>query len=206
MTATEADCILAQHESNLFADLYKSRWDSEYASTVVPNLINCLEVDNKAILIRTLSALHRIGPEAHRAGAFVCPFLEHPDLLVRRTAIYALRGVWHREGHKAVAPLLRVANDPGMLKDVMFNLIELGVAAKPAKEIFITAFNSRDGKIRHLALRGLEAIEAEGDDILETLDRAKEDKNSLVRSVAEKLIAKINKVRSPSGVSPRRVS
>jgi HEAT repeat protein len=191
MTATEADSILTQYESNHFADLYKSRWDAEYASTVVPNLIKCLEVDDKAILMRTLSALHRIGPEAHSAGLFVCPFLEHPDILVRRTSIYALTGVWYRKGHKAVAPLVRVANDPGMLKDVMFGLLAIGVAAKPAKKIFVAAFDSRDGKIRRLALRGLGEIGAEGKDVMEVLERAKDDKNSEVRSKAVKLIAKL---------------
>ena len=154
MTTTEAESILARYESNLFADLYKSRWDAEYASTVVPNLIKCLEVDDKAILMRTLSALHRIGPESDSAGLFVCPFLEHPDVLVRRNAIYALTAVWHREGHRAVAPLVRVANDTGMLKDVMFNLIALGVAAKPAKKIFIAAS-------RHGVSQGMRVVQAE---------------------------------------------
>lgn len=191
MTPNEADVILSGYESNLFADLYKSRWDAEYASRVVPNLIKCLDVDDKAILLRTLSAFNRIGPEACEAGPFVSRLLEHRDLMVREAAIYALTGVWFREGRRAVAPLVRMALDPTMLKPVMFGLISLGKAAKPAKEIFVAAFNHRDGRIRRLALRGLRDIGAEGSDVNAVLERAVTDKNSQVKAAAAKMILKI---------------
>lgn len=196
MTPNEANVVLMRYEADLYADLYKSRWDAAYASKVVPNLIECLDTDEKSILLRTLSALDRIGPEASAAGPLVSPLLEHRDASVRQAAVCALTGVWFREGHRAVAPLTRLANDPSMLKHAMFGLIRLGEAAKPAKNVFVAAFDHRDGRIRRLALRGLSEIGADGPDVIALLKRALNDKNSQVQSAATKFIERIGSGRT----------
>lgn len=187
MTGDEANEVLSRVESNLFADLYKSRWSAGYASFIVPDLIKCLEVDDKSILLRALSALDRIGPEAKAAGPIVCPLLEHRDTHVRINAIHALTSVYYRNGRRALAPLVRATKDPDLLKDAMFGLISLGHAAKSTKEVFITAYSHKDGRIRRLGLRGLSEIGAEGPDVIEVVTRAAHDKNSQVKAAALKL-------------------
>lgn len=192
MTPEEAERVLVRYESNLNADLYKSRWDAEYASKVVPNLIKCLKVDDKLVLLRALIALDLIGPEAREAGMHVLPLLRHNDAHVQINAIYALTAVFYREGQRALDALVEAAKDPALLKDAMYGLIRLGEAAKPTKEVFITASGHKDGRIRRLALRGLREIGAEGPDVNDTALRAAHDKSLQVRTAAAKLSLKLN--------------
>jgi HEAT repeat protein len=188
VTRDEAYAVLTRLEANNWADLYRSRWDSAFAAMVVPELVGCFEVDEVGILLRSLSALHRIGQAAHSAGDFIIPLLGHVDGRVQQVAVHTLSSVCYRDPQKAVPPLVRAAQNPLLLKDAMFALIYLGHGANSAKHVFIGAFAHRQGRIRRLAIRGLKQIGAEGEDVMAVLYQAVNDKNSKVKEYATRLL------------------
>lgn len=188
MTKADAEQILARFEANLFRDLYQSRWDPVHAAAVVPLLKQCLAVDDIALLRRTLSALRRIGPEAHEAEGEVLRLLSHEQPVVRETAAWVLGGICLRQPAAVISPLMAAAEEPAMLKAVLFTLIDFGPAAKRAIPLFMRTFGSSDGRLRRLAIRGLEAIEADFSQVHSVLEKALQDRSAAVRRSAEKLL------------------
>jgi hypothetical protein len=187
MTKDEADHVLSKLEANNWADLFRSRWDHSHAEKIVPMLLSCLEVEDVSILHRALSALHRIGPEAHNAIDRVIRLMEHQDKLICEVAIYTLASISFRCPERAIGPLTQMAAHDEFLKPALFSLIALGRGAASAAEVFISAFNSRDARIRRLALRGLTETGADATSVQKVLSRALNDRNGQVRSAAERL-------------------
>lgn len=187
MTKNEADHVLAKLEADKFSELYRSRWDRTHAATVVPLLLSCLEVEDVSVLRRSLSALHRIGPEAQDAIDVVIRLMSHQDRLISENAILTLSTISLRCPERAIGPLTQMASRAGFQKPALFSLIGLGTGAVSATEVFISAFESSDARIRRLALRGLTEIGADATSVQAILSRALIDHNGQVRAAAERL-------------------
>jgi hypothetical protein len=187
MTRLEADDTLAGLEANEFEALYRSRWDSDCAASVVRVLISCLALDDTKLLHRALLALVRIGPAAHSAEDAVIRLMFHPDTLICEVATHTLGFICLHRPERAIKPLTQVASDPKLQKAALFSLIGLGRGAAPATQVFVTAFESRDARIRRLAVRGLAQSGASRSVCSPVLARAFRDRNGRVRDAARRL-------------------
>jgi hypothetical protein len=189
VTPNDANHILNRFEAETRAELYKSRWDTAHAASVVPNIIACLHLADTAVLHRALSALICIGPEAHPAIDSVIPLMSHSDVIIADTAMIALSCISLRCPERAIVPLVQAASKPATQKSALFALIRLGRGAISAAPCFIAAFENSDARIRRLALRGLKEVGAEASIIAQLASRALKDSNAQVRNVAERLLA-----------------
>lgn len=187
MTTLEAQEALDQLEANQFEALYRCRWDTEYAAEVVPVLVSCLRVGDTKVLHRALLALFRIGPAAHSAAEAVTSLMFHPDTLICEVATHTLGGICCHCPERAIKPLTQVALDPRLQKAALFSLIGLRRGAAPAAEVFVASFESRDARIRRLAVRGLAQSGAKRSVAGPVLARALKDRNGQVRAAAERL-------------------
>ena len=196
ITRDEAAQILREVEANLCADLYKSRFDEAHAAIIVPRLIACLGLQDTDILRRALSGLHTIGPLAAASIDFVTKLMFHCDTIVAQNATLTLAAVAWRCPERATKPLVHAASIPELQKPALFSLISFGKAAIFATEVFTTAFESRDARMRRLALRGLKEIGAAPNAMQPLLERAQNDSNKQVRAAAERFIlsAKSNRL------------
>jgi HEAT repeat protein len=193
MSTFEAQETLDQLEVNQFEALYRCRWDVERAADVVPVLVSCLGADDTKVLHRALLALFRIGPAAHSAADAVTKLMFHPDTLICEVATHTLGGIcWHCP-ERAIKPLTQVALEPKLQKAALFSLIGLGRGAAPAAAIFVAAFESRDARIRRLAVRGLAQSGARRNVAGPVLSRALRDRNGQVRAAAERLARALDK-------------
>lgn len=189
MTEEEARDTLDRFEANLFHDLYRSRWNPQYAAGVVPPLRECLASSDVEILRRTLSALHRIGPEAYEAAAEVLPMLTHPEPKLRESAVWALAGISLRQPETAIPHLLVTAKaHPKLLRPIMMALIGFGPKAISSIPLFLKAFESADSRQRLLAIRGLKEIGPDFIEIEEILRRGLSDRSKDVRLYVQKLL------------------
>lgn len=169
--------------------LFKARWDRPVAAKIVPPLVELLHSPDPLIVLRTLSALITIGPEAHSAAASIVPLLRSDDRRIYETAAIALACVALRKPSRAVRPLLDMAKDSGRLKYAMFALVSLEHGAKSAAPFFAAAYDSKDSRIRRLALRGLKEIGAEARFAVPVLKRALSDRTLGIRTYAKKILA-----------------
>jgi HEAT repeat protein len=184
----EARDTLDRFEANLFHDLYRSRWNGEYAAEIVPPLRQCLTSREVGTLLRSLSALHRIGPEAHQAEADVLPLLNNQESKVREAAVWALSGICLRQPDGVIPRLIEAANDPELLRPVMFALIGFGEKAVSSTPLFLRAFESPDSRQRLLAVRGLKEIGSTFPEIEGVIRRGIVDRSKEVRRYVEKLL------------------
>jgi hypothetical protein len=187
MTAAKADETLTNLEANQYEALYRSRWDSEHAAIVVPLLVSCLGVNDTKLLHRALLALFRIGPAAHSAADAVIRLMFHPNSLICEVATHTLGGICIQCPEREIQPLAQVASDPKLQKAALFSLIGLGRGAVPASAVFVTSFESKNARIRRLAVRGLAQCGASHTDCGPVLSRALKDSNGQVRAAAERL-------------------
>lgn len=188
MTTENAKDVLNQFEADMFADLYKSRWDAGYAASVVPPLIECLEVSDVTVLHRSLSALFRIGPEAQTAIDAVITFVFHADPIIADLAIHTLGRISLKCPERAVPTLMHVATGPVTQKSALFSLIGFGHGALSAVSTFVEASKSHDSRIRRLALRGLKEIGADAGIAKAVASEALKDRNSEVRAAAQQIL------------------
>lgn len=187
MTTAEADETLADLEANQFELIYRSRWNSEHAASVVPALVSCLDVDDTKILHRALFALLRIGPAAHSAADAVIRLMFHQDTLICEVATHTVGGICCHCPERAIKPLTQVASDPKLQKAALFSLIGFGRGAAPAARVFVASFQSKDARIRRLAVRGLAKSGATHAVCAPVLARALKDRNGRVRDAAQRL-------------------
>lgn len=187
MTTSEAQEVLGRLEADKSAELYKSRWDAARAAIVVPPLINCLEVPDTAVLYRTMSALVRIGPESQQAIDAVIKLLPHPDPVINDRAIYTLGRIGLRSPERVIPALVRASSAVATQKQALFALLGFGHNASSTSPTFIEAFQSRDSRIRRLALRGLNEIGAGAEIMKPVLSIALKDKNKEIRTAAQKI-------------------
>jgi HEAT repeat protein len=187
MTNLEAKETLDQLEANQFEALYRCRWDTECAADVVPALVSCLGVDDAKVLHRALLALFRIGPNANSAADEVARLMFHTDTLICEVATHTLGGICCHCPERAIKPLRQVALDPKLQKAALFSLIGLGRGAGPAAAVFVASFESRDARIRRLAVRGLAQSGAKRSVSGPVLSRALKDRNGQVRAAAQRL-------------------
>jgi len=187
MNTSEAQETLEQLEANQFEALYRCRWDTERAADVVPLLVSCLGVADTKVLHKALLALFRIGPAAHSAADAVIRLMFHPDTLICEVATHTLGGVCCHCPERAIKPLAQVPLDPKLQKAALFSLIGLGRGAAPAAPVFVASFESRDARIRRLAVRGLARSGAKRSVAGPILSRALKDRNGQVRAAAERL-------------------
>jgi hypothetical protein len=187
MTLIEAEEILADLEANHFEALHRCRWDSQHAASVVPVLVSCLAVDETSVLHRALTAFFRIGPAAHSAADPVIKLMFHSDTLICEVATHTLGCICLHCPERAIKPLTQVALDPKLRKAALFSLIGLGHGAAPAAGVFVACFQSKDARIRRLAVRGLAHSGASRELSGPVLSRALKDRNGRVRAAAERL-------------------
>jgi hypothetical protein len=187
MTRRGAEEALTAFEANQSEALLRSRWDSDYAASVVPVLVSCLGLDDTEILQRALSALVRIGPAAESAGDAVIGLMFHRDPLICEVATHTLGFVCLHCPERAIKPLTQVASDPKLQKAALFSLIAVGRGAASATKVFVDSFESRDACIRRLAVRGLAQSGASRDACGPVLARALKDRNGRVRDAARRL-------------------
>ena len=192
MTSAEAEETLDDLEANHFEALHRCRWDSQHAASVVPILISCLAADETSILHRALTALFRIGPAAHSAAEEVIKLMFHSDTLVCEVATHTLGCICLHYPERAIKPLTQVALDPKLQKAALFSLIGLGHGAAPAAGVFVACFQSKDARIRRLAVRGLAHSGASREFSGPVLSRALKDRNGQVRAAAERLAQALN--------------
>ncbi|MGA2177631.1 MAG: hypothetical protein ABSH38_21865 [Verrucomicrobiota bacterium] len=202
MTTSEADETLDHLEANQFEALYRSRWDTEHAAKVVPLLVSCLGVDDTKVLHRALLALFRIGPAAHSAANAVITLMFNPDTLVCEVATHTLGGICCHCPERAIKPLTQVALDPKLQKAALFSLIGLGRGAASAATVFVASFESRDARIRRLAIRGLAQSGAKRSVSGPVLSRALKDRNGQVRAAAERLARALDQMEMKKLKSP----
>lgn len=189
MDEAEAIVLLDRFESHLYQDLYLSRWSKEHATEVVPELRRCFHCEHSEILRRTLSALGRIGPEAQEAEAEVVALIDHDMPIVREAAVWTLGRICLRRPERAVPRLIEAARDDTLLKPSLFALIGFGPDAIAAIPLLLRTFESTDGRLRLLALRGIKEVHAEFDRVESVLRRGLVDRSKDVRRSTEKLIA-----------------
>ncbi len=187
MTTLEAQETLDQLEANQFEALYRCRWDTEHTAVVVPLLVSCLGVDDTEVLHRALLALFRIGPKAHAAADAVTGLIFHADTMICEVATHTLGGICCHCPERAIRPLTQVALNPRLQKAALFSLIGLRRGAVPAAAVFVALFESRDARIRRLAVRGLAQSGAKRSVAGRVLARALKDRNGQVRAAAERL-------------------
>jgi HEAT repeat protein len=191
MQMSDAARTLDVLEADYRAALYRARWDEAAAATVTPQLVALLDSEDRSILLRTLAAFVTIGPLSHNAAPRITRLLHSSsEPLVLRSALHALACVSLKQPGPAVKPMMDAADVPGLEKDAMFALIQLGKAAQPAAPVFIRAFENRSARIRRLALRGLHEIESTGALAEDVFRRASQDKSKAVREYAVKLLAR----------------
>lgn len=191
VTTDEANQVLDRLESDNFAELYRSRWDAAHAAKVVAKLLPCLRLEDNLVLHRALFALARIGPEADKTAiAAVTRLVFHTNRIVAEVAIAALGGMSLRSPNKVLKPLMQAASVPELQKAALFSLLRFGQAASSAATVFVTAFESRDARIRRLAIRGLSEIGASLEIVQQVLPRALKDKNGQVRLAAQRLASR----------------
>jgi hypothetical protein len=187
VTSAEADERLAKLEAKHFEALLRCRWDSEHIANVVPVLVSCLQVADTNVLHRALSGLFRIGPAAHQAADTVMRLMFHSDTLICEVATHTLACICHYCPERAIQPLVQVALNPKLQKAALFALIGLGPGAAPGFEVFISAFESKDARMRRLAVRGLAQSGVSYTVCRPVLSRALKDRNGQVRAAAERL-------------------
>jgi HEAT repeat protein len=191
VTTDEANQVLARLESDNFAELYRGRWDAAHAAKVVAMLLPCLELDDNLVLHRALFALARFGPKADETAiAAVTRLVFHTDRIVAEVAIHALGGMSLHSPNKVLKPLMQAASVPELQKTALFSLLCFGQAASSAAAVFVTAFESRDARIRRLAIRGLSEIGAGLEIVQQVLPRALKDQNGQVRLAAQRLASR----------------
>jgi hypothetical protein len=171
-------------QANNHRALYQARWDAAAAAEVVPKLISLLDSDDRDTLLRVLNAFVTIGPEAHASAPKIARHLKSPDILVYQSATIALSCVSYRNPGSAVQLLFEAGNVPGREKYAMHALIGFGAAAASAYPLFVRCFGDRSAKIRRLALRGLVAIDASEQILVEIFRKAANDKSKAVREYA----------------------
>lgn len=193
MTRLEAEETLAGLEANQFEPLLRCRWDSDHAASVVPVLVSCLHVDDPKLLHRALSALVRIGPAAQSAADAVINLMFQRDMLICEVATHTLSFICLHCPERAIKPLTQVASNPKLQKAALFALIGLGRGAVPATEVFVSSFESRDARIRRLAVRGLTQSGASRAACRPVLARALKDRNGRVRDAARRLERTLDK-------------
>ena len=181
--------VLNKVEARDRALLFKARWDRPAAANIVPPLVELLRSPNPLIVLRTLSALITIGPEAHSAAASIVPLLGSDDRRIYETAAIALACVALKKPSRAVPPLLEMAKDGDRLKYAMFALVSLEHGAKSAAPLFAAAYDSKDARIRRLALRGLKETGAEARLAVPVLKKALADRTQEIRTYAKKILA-----------------
>lgn len=194
VTLSEAQTTLDEMEANKFAELYKSRWNADHASTIVPSLIRCLSVSDTAVLYRTMSALGRIGHESEQAIDAVIDLIPHVDPIINDLAVHTLGRIGLRSPARVIPTLTKAASIVVTQKQALFALLGFGHAAASTAPVFAEAFRSRDSRIRKLALRGLKEIGASADIVEPVLSLALNDKNREIRTAAEKLAASSQQV------------
>jgi hypothetical protein len=197
LSSTEAIEALNSFEANLFEDLHRCRWDADHATAVVPVLASCLEVEDTKILHRALLALVRIGAPAAPAIDAVVNLMFHADMLISEVATHTLGCIAYRCPERAIKPLTQVARDPKLQKAALFSLIGLRGGSAPVAGVFVSSFQSRDARIRRLAVRGLKESGVGWNIAGPVLTRALKDRNGQVRAAAAKLKQALEK-ESPS--------
>lgn len=186
-TKHEAREILDELERDSNSQLYRCRYDAERVAIIVPQILSCLAIDDTVIVHRALCALHLIGRDAHLAIQAVTKFVFHHDKVIRDVAVLTLARISIRYPQRAIKPLVFAASEPETQKLALFALIDLGPNAISAVSVFVSAFESRDARIRRLALRGLKVIGADKATVEPLIKSARNDSNGLVRDTAEKL-------------------
>lgn len=186
---SSAAAVLNKVEARDRALLFKARWDPPCAAKIVPPLMELLGSSDPLIVLRTLSALVTIGPEAHAATASIVPLLDSDDRRIYETAAITLACVALKKPSRAVRPLMEMAKDGERLKYAMFALVELGPGAKSAGPLFAAAYESKDARIRRLALRGLKESGAEARLAVPVLKKALRDRTQEIRTYAKKILA-----------------
>ena len=187
VTTSDAQEVLDSLDAATAAGIENSRWNPAEAAIVVPKLLDCLEVADTTVRHRAMSALVRIGPEAHSAIDLVIRLMFDSDPLIADVAIHTLGRISLRCPDRAITPLVHAASKPTTQKSALFALIGFGHDAISATATFTAAFESRDARIRRLALRGLKEIGADASITEPIVSRGLHDTNGLVRAAAQKL-------------------
>jgi HEAT repeat protein len=166
--------------------LYRCRRAAPSTDLVVSRLSELLSHGISQVAAEALRALHCIGPAAVEAAPTVTILLKHDDAIVKSLAVSTLGQICLESPATALVHLQGAAEDPQLLKPVLFALINFGQAAAPTETLFVRAYESRDAVIRRLAVRGLRMLRTNERSALAVLRKALKDTNGEVRRVAQR--------------------
>jgi HEAT repeat protein len=192
---SNASKTLDSLEADNWRLLYDCRWSPERRTELVPVLCHLLKDSDLGICKRAISAVGRIG-HCNRRGALkklipaIAQFLDHDDELTRRMAVGTLIAVGADNPKIAVPALVRAAQREELLIPAMQALIEIGKPAKASTPLFVEKANHHQCKIRLLAIRGLDVVDASKSEAFPLLERALKDRCAEVRINAAKILTK----------------
>jgi len=179
--------FLDQVEANNKAVLYKCRLSQQLTYELAPALVNLLQSPDRAVIFRSLAALHTIGPAASQAIAGIRLLLEHPDSEVQKAAIFTLSHVGLDVPEQVMPLLLEKIENTVHVEALLFAFIHIGHKASAGLPLVSSAMKSSAGHTRRLALRCLEAIGTAETAAAPLLLAAQSDRNAEVRAMAFKI-------------------
>lgn len=189
--------ILDSLEADLWADLYRCRWDAQHRAATIPVLLELLANPDPKIYQRTMQNIGRIGPcDKKRALSAlvppVCDYTRDANKLTRKIAVVTLQRIGQDNPKASVPALIAVCdNEEALLDWALLALVDIGQSAQKAAECYRRFSTHPNGKIRRLCLRGLDAIHATDAASLRIVRKATRDANKQVREMAKKVLKRL---------------
>jgi HEAT repeat protein len=179
--------LLDQVEASNKAVLYRCRLSQQLADELTPALVSLLGSSDRAVIFRSLAALHTIGPAARQAIAGIRLLLEHPECEVQKAAICTLAQVGLDVPEQVMPLLLEKIESTAHVEALLFAFIHIGHKASAGLPLVASAITSSSGHTRRLALRCMEAIGTAEPAATPLLLAGQSDRNAEVRAMAFKI-------------------
>jgi len=171
--------------------LYKCRWSNDDAQRIVPELIRILLEEDHLLVDESLRALFVIGPPAITAAPHVAPLISSTYPITRRLAVLTLGQISHQRPDICIQPITKALKHDECCRDALRILIFLGSKATSALPEIVKRYESKDAKIRNLAVRAVAAIDGSSEMAHQLLTKAKTDRSNLVRLAAYKALKRL---------------
>jgi HEAT repeat protein len=163
----------------------------ESTDIALESLCRVLASDDSGVVLVALSLLQAMRASAESAIPAVLPLLSHPDHRVQRAAITALSFVASRVPQKVMPAFLRSDLAHEHLEALLHAFIAIGPAAHAAIPLATQATQHARGKVRGLALRALDALQAPVPTLVSNVRIARFDRHASVRAIARQLAARL---------------
>lgn len=192
MTANEHP-LLAHVQADNYAALYRCRWSAPDAEALVPQLAALLSNPNPVVVDEALRSLFRIGSPAASAAPEVAKLTRSSQPITRRLAVQTLGQIAHGDPERCVAALTELLTDETCCRDVLRILAFIGTPARQAYDAVTQLYAHRDARVRKAVVETAAAIADERSAVVEFLKAATRDGSKIVRDVAQKRLANLER-------------